>query len=82
MLIVFLLKENAILLRLESLKEKSVFHDLSYVLKHMKDIFFLFYHTNFFQPSFSDGKFVSFLLHLFMKSLIFAILSEYFPNSS
>ena len=39
----FLLQENAIvLLHLEALKEELVFHDLSYVLKHEQDIFFLF----------------------------------------
>ena len=37
----FVLQYNGIFLRLESLKEKLVFHDFSYVLKHMQDIFFL-----------------------------------------
>ena len=39
----FLLQDNAIVcLRLKSCKEKLVFHDLSYVLKHKQDTFFLF----------------------------------------
>ena len=38
----FLLQDNVIFLRLESLKEELVFHDLSYVLKQKEDIFFLF----------------------------------------
>ena len=43
----FLLQDNAIFLRLESLKEELVFHDLSYVLKQKEDIFlpFLAYKT-------------------------------------
>ena len=38
----FLLKYNAILLFLESLKEWFIFHALSYVLKRRQDIFFYF----------------------------------------
>ena len=78
MLIVFLLQDNAILLHLESLKEKLVFRDLSYVLKQKQDIFsFLKYKllraivtlffSNFFQSFFSDGKFIPSQLYLFIK---------------
>ena len=42
MLITFLLQDNVIFLHLKSLKEELVFNNLSYVLKHKKDIFFLF----------------------------------------
>ena len=38
----FLFLNNAILRDLESLKEKIIFHDLSYILKHNLDIFFIF----------------------------------------
>ena len=38
----FLLQDNAIFLRLESLKKELVFHDLSYGLKQREDIFFVF----------------------------------------
>ena len=37
MLIDFLLQDNAILLCLESLKEKLVFHNLNHVLEHRQD---------------------------------------------
>ena len=72
MLIIFLLKDNAVVLfHLKSLKVQLVFHGLSYVSKHKLDIFFSFiaykilramftFFLNFFQSSISDGKFITF----------------------
>ena len=79
MLIIFLLQDNAIavpqtqlciFLHLESLNEKLVFHNLSYIHKHKQHIFSFFTYKTlrvcvalllsyFFQASFSDGKFIS-----------------------
>ena len=86
----FLLENNVILLYLESLKEKLVFHDLSYVLKHKQDIFFLFlayktlraivrlFSETFFQSIFSDRRFIHSHLYLFVNGLIFVIPSKKF----
>ena len=42
MLKVFLPQDDDILLSLESLKEKLIFHNLDYVLKHRQNIIFPF----------------------------------------
>ena len=69
-LIVFWLEDNAIFHHLELLKKWIILHNLSYVLKHKQDIFFLFlaykalkaivtlFFPIFFQSSFSDEKFI------------------------
>ena len=90
MLIVFWQENNAIFHHLELLKKWIILHNLSYVLKHKQDIFFLFlaykalkaivtlFFPIFFQSSFSDEKFIPSQLYLFIKSLIFVILCRSF----
>ena len=90
MLIVFWQENNAIFHHLELLKKWIILHNLSYVLKHKQDIFFLFLAYKalkaivtllfpiFFQSSFSDEKFIPSQLYLFIKSLIFVILCRSF----
>ena len=93
MLIVFILQDNVILLHLESLKEELVFDDLSYVLKHMQDIFFLFsieniksncsiVFLNFFPIIFFWWKISSFSVIFVYTGLIFIILWGSFLVSS
>ena len=90
MLIVFWLENNAIFHHFELLKKWIILHNLSYVLKHKQDIFFLFlaykalkaivtlFFPIFFQSSFSDEKFIPSQLYLFIKSLIFVTLCRSF----
>ena len=63
----------------------------TYVLKHKQDIFFSFlayetlraivtiFFSNFLQSFFSDGKYILSHLYLFIKGLVFVILSACFP---
>ena len=65
----FLLQDNAItFLRLKSLKKYLVFHDLSYVLKHKQEIYFL--HNFFF-----------FLAYKTLRAIVTLVISNYFQSS-
>ena len=79
-MIITLLQGNAIFPRLESIKELLVFRNFL-VYKTLRAVVTLFF-SNFFQLSFSDGKFIPSQLYLFIKGLIFVIPSECFPISS
>ena len=70
-LIIFLLKNNVILLHLESLKKWLVFHALSYVLKRRLRAIFRLFFSGFFQSCFPYGKFIPSQLYLSIKGLVF-----------
>ena len=74
----FKFQDHTIFLRLESLTKKLVFHNLSYILKHRQDTYFLylaykalravdtFFFSRFFQSSFSGEKFILSQVYLFI----------------
>ena len=89
----FLFLNNAILRDLESLKEKIIFHDLSYILKYNLDIFFIFNINNiksnsyiiflkFFTIIFFWWKIFSLPVILINKRFNFCYFFKIFPISS
>ena len=76
--ITFLLQDNTILFRSESLKEWFVFHDLSCVLKWRQDICFFFLTYNTLRAT--TGLFFSNFCqsYLFIKGLIHDIFCDFF----
>ena len=69
-LMIFLLQDNVIILFiLKQLKVYLVSHDLSYVLKHKQDTFFLvvLFFSDFFQSSPFNGKFICSQLFIYKK---------------
>ena len=73
----FLLQNNVILLRLESLNEWFVLYDLSSVLKFMQGIYSFFNIQRIKSNSLPYEDFIPFELYLFTNALIYDILANF-----